>query len=419
MERVLKEKKLKILFYGTHLKHYYLAKWLNERGHQCTLYLDDKKVRNMPEASDLSLAGNYPDWIVEKYERNSIVKRVLRYLSRSEWLPYVFTKWLNYYEVKPNNNVVRVAEENDVVFTSGPMNVIKALDLNKPVVFRALGSDLTQMPFYSSQLQRAFVAYYFRKNIRKLSRILIYQEDTYWAARLLKVVDKVRFYSVPTDIKSMESNVCSETFKNVEREFSKHKVVFYLPARKNMDGTLANYKGLDKAIRAIQRIRDSGLEDFVCVATNHGFHFDEFLSLIDICCLKDKFVFTGPQPLTKLSAYLMQKNFLTINDVGYPKSHLTGIGRECVSLGGLMIDSVETNVSGFSRLYGSNPPPIYSVSTEDGIVEAIQHYLSLSALQVQERRKEIKEWAYDSLHWENNMASLEATLLEAYGESKS
>lgn len=412
----MEPKKLKVLFYGTHLKHYYLAKWLNERGHDCTLYLDEEKVRNLPEASDESLVSGYPHWIIKKYEKNGLLRKGLRFLSRSQWLPFKLTKLLNLYEIKPPRRVIRMAEASDVVFTSGPGNVIKALSLTKPVVFRALGSDLTQMPFASSNLQRAFLAYYFRKNIRKLSKILIYQEDTYWAARLLKVVDKVRFFSVPTDLNSMERNVCRDTYAEVKSRYSQFKTVFFLPARKNMDGTLANYKGLDKALRAIKHIRESGFEDFVCVATNHGWHFEEFRSQLESCGLADKFEFIGPQPLTKLSAYLTQDNFLTINDVGYVKSHLTGIGRECVSLGGIMVDSVQTSDPEFLELYGKDAPAVYSACTEDEIAEALKDYITLDSSEIRFRREALKGWAYNSLHWENNIRQLEDILYEAHGQ---
>lgn len=340
----------------------------------------------------------------------SMGRRLLRLSARNQFLPFLLQPLLNALEIIPPKCVRALAEQHDVVFTSGPENVIKSLKLRTPVVFRALGGDMTHMPFEAQNLQKAYISYYFRRHIRRLSTIISYQEDIDWAARFLGVNDKIEYFAVPTDVLHMRNSMCQLTFNELAKVYGSYRQVFFFPARKNLDPSKPNYKGPEKALQALVWAKQEGLSDFRCVATDHGLHGREFRAMVRELGLEDRFDFYQPQPITILSAYMRQENFITINDVGFTKSHLTGIGRECVSLGSLMIDSVNPENHEFQRLYGPVPPPVYSAF---GVEEIQQHMLNIANLSPDERRcisEQSENWALLNLHWENQIAKLENIL---------
>jgi len=153
---------MKILFYGSHLKHYYLAKWLREKGHECILYLPDRnKPNRLPEWDNPALKNNYPDWIIEAYKSSySLKKRIIRKLINTELIPNRLINMMIRDEIFPSKNIIEFSRPYDLVFTSAREYILPALALNLPVVFRAIGSDMSELPFeYNTyyQIGRAHV----------------------------------------------------------------------------------------------------------------------------------------------------------------------------------------------------------------------------------------------------------------------
>ncbi len=401
---------MKILFFGTHIKHYYLAKWLRERGHECFIYQNIYKERNMPEAYDKKMQNNYPAWIgIPKFDYNSKFRRFLRFISRCPLNPMIFQYVLNILEISLGTRIKRLEKKYDIIFTSGSENIIKATKFKKPVVFRALGSDLTKFPFNTKNNQKLFLSYYLKKRIRKISKYIIYQEDTYWATRFLGIQDKIEFYSIPIDIKEMNENFNIELYNIIKKKYVDYDYVFFMPARKNINPISTSYKGLDKVIKAIAANKKY-LKKFKCIATENGLQVDEFKELIEIYSLKDYFEFIKPQPIYNLCAYLKQDNFIVINDVGYKKYHLTGIGRESISMGAILIDSIDTQNSMFKKIYADEPLDVLSAYTYKDLCDRIIYLTNLSVKQKMIMKQNISNWALRNLDWRYRIEELEIIL---------
>ena len=90
---------------------------------------------------------------------------------------------------RPESKVIRASKRCDVVMTAGHY-VVNALALKKPVVFYALGADMTQLPF-DTRLGGQWLSYLHRRRIRTVNCILSPQDEVFWAARLLGVQDKI------------------------------------------------------------------------------------------------------------------------------------------------------------------------------------------------------------------------------------
>ena len=409
---------MKILFYGTHLKHYYLAKWLRQKGHECTLVLPDYKERNMPEASNPGLKGNYPDWIIEPYEnRFAPLRIILRYLSRLTLMPFCLQPLINYFEITPSCKIRRLVKSHDLVFTSGSDNLLKSFKFSRPIVFRSLGNDMSIVPFRCRNLQTEFLSYYFRKNLRIVKILIAYQQDTYWSARFLGVNDRLRYFSVPTDIYELKKCLNADLYRRLEQKYRGHDWLIVMPARKNMDSSKPDYKGAEKALRAIARAK-SNLGNFKCIATDLGHHVSEFRQLTSSLGLAQEFDFIEPQLLSNLMAYIAQENAIVINDVGFSKSHLTGLARETISLSGLLVDSVDPSSKEFVQLYGNEKLPLYTAASESEIYSQILRIADSSTTERNNKRASVGQWAQDHLHWENQIPVLESILEEAIAAAR-
>jgi hypothetical protein len=110
-------------------------------------------------------------------------------------------------------------------------------------------------------------------------------------------------------------------------------------------------------------------------------------------------------PLYKLTAYMKIKNGIVFNDFGFSKTHLTGISREALSTGAILVDNVDIQHSHFKRLYGENSS-ILQANDEETIYKQMQRIVSMSPKELNLLREESLSWAYKSLHWENRIDEL-------------
>ena len=406
--------KLRILFYGTHLKHYYLAKWLRQKGYECTLLLTDYKEKNRPEAAEPILLDNYPSWIVDlKSKPNSVYRRIMRWFCRSEWMPFALQKILLHGELNPSKRAYALVEKHDLVFTSGAESLMHCFRFGKPVVFRALGSDLCKSPFKAEPFSYEFLSYQLRLNIKKVKKILLYQVDTVWAARFLGVSDKVAYYSVPTDIQLMASNIDQSFYCKVKEKYKQHKTVFYMPSRKNMDPASTDYKGCEKALEAFRCLKEEGFK-FRVVASARGVNAALFKDMIHKFGLDEIVDLVEEEPLYRLAAYLTQPNFIVVNDLGFEKEHLTGIAREAISLGAILVDSVDMTTDMFTSIYGpAEDLGVYKAVEATRLCCVLRDTLRMDIKTLQNLKEANSSWALKYLDKNSTLKGLEVLLNES------
>ena len=412
---------MKVLFYGNHLKHYYLAKWLRSWGHECDLYLLDRNnPSSLPEWSDPSVSGNYPEWVHERYRGRSIIARLSRRLGNFGWLPMAWVPRLNPRDFAPPRDVKQAARGYDLAFTSGRGNIIPALGLDVPVVFRAVGSDMSKLPFESGSPYFEALSYAFRRRVRKVASIVAYQEDTVWSARFLGVFDRLRYFSVPTDVHAMDAAVDTQLRDELNERYAAYDCVYFLPSRKILDPNNPAYKGSEKVLRAFARlVAEHPNVRLLSIAA--GGQEAEYRRLVgelgltesceEVTGFSDAYNYL---PMPQLSAYVQMDNAVVLNDFGYTKTHLTGIARETLSLGGVLMDGVDPTAAHFLNLYAEGCPML-PAETEEAIYQQLKATLEMGPPGRSALRAKAKEWALSNLHWENTLERLVGILEEAAG----
>lgn len=398
---------MKILFYGAHLKHYYLAKWLRSKGLECDIFLlDRKKANSLPEWDDSSLIGNYPSWIYEFYSHeNKFIKKLQLKLTNSGLLPISFVKYINKYDFFPRKKIKNLSQSYDLIFTSGGQYILPALNLGVPVVHRAIGSDFTRLPFSCNSIYQEVLSYAFRKWIKKVKCIIAYQNDTIQSMKLLGVFDKVKYFSCPTSIEEIKANMDKVLLKDLNERYSQYDYVFFLPARKVLNPNHSAYKGQEKFLNALKKLLEIN-SNIRVIAIMSGSGVKIFRRLIKYMKLEKYFDFINSYlPIYKLSAYMKIRNSIVFNDFGHPKVHLTGTSREVLSVGAILVDGVKTDDPHFKMLYGENCP-LLKAFDEQTILCKMKKIISMNSNTISRLKKESLNWAYKYLHWENKIDEL-------------
>lgn len=406
---------MKVLFLGSHLKHYYLAKWLREVGIETTLLLlSENKASNMPEWEDPSLKDNYPHWIKKHIiDRNTFFTKVARKITNLNFMPLWLAYYINRKTFKLPKPVLSIIDNHDVVFTSAKENILLALRIKKPVLFRAIGSDLAKLPFGCGNDFIELQSLYFRRNIRNVHSIINYQDDTHWASRFINVVDKTVNWSVPVDVKSWSQLIQPDKLEQLRIKYKQVDFLFFLPMRKHLNPNDPSYKGVEKLIKVFKRIMDENQCSFRILSISQGIHVKQLNEMIKSLGLEKQTDF--------LSSYLNLPNLLTtlsfektivFNDLGYRKTFLTGIARECLAVGGILIDGIDKEASEFIDLYGASCPALEAVS-EEQIYKAVKTVTSKKKEDLDKMRNDTKQWAEKYLHWESQIAQLISLLKKA------
>jgi len=364
-------------------------------------------LKALPEWDNPSLAGNYPSWVYEFYQREKGSQKLLHKISKSKFLPIFIIEKINKRDFFPPEEIKKISRNYDLVFTSGK-NIISALNFDIPVVFRSLGSDMARLPFSCGNLYQEALSYTLRKRIKKISCIIAQQEDTIWSARFLGVLDKLRFFPIPVDIDDINANTDKDLLRKLNEKYSSYDHVFFLPARKVINPNHSAYKGAEKFLKAFKKLKHKHKNiDIKVVSIMRGSGDGNFRRLIKSMQLEKYFDhIEGILPTYKLSAYMKIRNCVVFDDFGFTnKTHLTGISREALSVGAVVVDIVDTEYSHFKRLYRKNCPLLHA-DDEEAIFKQMERIVSMDSNELENIRKRSISWAYKHLHWEKRIDEL-------------
>ena len=382
---------MKILFFGTHLKHYQLAKALRSRGYDCKVLLERHLQRNLPEAEDRNLEFDYPIWILDyrnKYWDNLLI--ILIKLRKKNFL--LLYRILEAVYQTRKIQFDNVLKEADIIFTSGSESFCFLQSYAHKVIWRSLGGDLTQVPFRDSTNTERYFAKKLIHFLKTIKTLIYYQKDQLNAIDQLDLEIKSCLYSLPYEV----SNV-SELYKS--DDYDEYENIFFLPSRKNLDPKNPNYKGSEKVIEALART--SFPSNSLVLVSNHGVNFEKFYDLLQNTLMDVTIEIIAPIPVDELLALFTLQNICVINDVGFEKHHLTGIGRECAAAGCFTIDSFEITCDPKLQLYTERPPNVhYSVSIDE-IAMNIQKFIDMPKVKRKHMRLTARTWAKKYLSYEN------------------
>lgn len=361
-----------------------------------------------------------PRWIVLVGDYSySRWRRALRFMARSFLIPEVFRIALNYFEVTPPRAVRKLSRDVDLVLTSGSENLVKSVELGKPIVFRSLGSDLTSSPFRLDNLQYAYLSRRIQQALRRVDKVIVYQQDMKWSARFLGILDKTWEYSLPVDYDLFNTERFVTARANFLKTLRNMKFVIFLPARKNCNNNIPIYKGADKVVEALSQCPKEILNYIRVISIDHGSDNIAFRRDVIKAGLSEIFEHVSQQRLPELAAYMSLYNVITINDVGFKKGHLTGVARECAAAGGILIDSVNQKSSDFLNFYKGCSPSIFYANTPSEIQARIVELFEMTPEQVSRIRAAGEQWALENLSWQSNILDLEEFLRESSRRSVS
>ena len=318
---------------------------------------------------------------------------------------------------RPESKVIRASKRCDVVMTAGHY-VVNALALKKPVVFYALGADMTQLPF-DTRLGGQWLSYLHRRRIRTVNCILSPQDEVFWAARLLGVQDKMTRYAFPVDVDAISAGVDRELLAELESRYRQYDSVFFCPSRKNLDPTVVDYKASEKFLEAFHRfVARNGTANVRLVIGMHGHHVSEYGQILDQLGLRRYCDFVGQLSLPQLHAYMCLRNVVLFDQYGTRPKGIGGIAREAVSLGCMVVTSVASDSPEFLEAFGPECPVLDAFETHQ-IAQAIEEVLGYSPEKREAVRKRSQRWAYRYLHWESRIDQLIDILQEASQEGRS
>lgn len=335
------------------------------------------------------------------------MQQLLHKISKSKFLPIFIIEKLNKRDFRPPREIKKISRNYDLVFTSG-RNIIPALNFDIPVVFRSLGSDMSRLPFSCGNLYQEALSYTLRKRIKKISCIIAQQEDTIWSARFLGALDKLRYFPIPVDVDAINANTDKDLLRELNEKYSSYDHVFFLPTRKVINPNHSAYKGTEKFLKAFKKLKHKHKNISIkVVSIMRGNDDGNFRKLINNMQLKKYFDYIeGVLPIYKLSAYMKIKNCVVFDDFGFNnKTHLTGISREALSVGAVVVDIVDTEHPHFKRLYGKNCP-LLPADDEEAIFKQMERIISMDSIKLENIRERSISWAYKHLHWEKRIDEL-------------
>ncbi len=379
---------MKILYFGNsgNLGYQY-CRWLRESGVDATLALQDRHhEKSKPEWVDPAIKDNYPDWIVV-FSRHS--------------LGYLY----------PPEAVNRLAERADIVLTSGE-NILPALVLGKPVVFIPEGSDISRYPFERYSLKRWLRSFVYRKRIRNVSAILTAQDNCVEAAEALGVGDKVIRMGIPADVDKIRSTLDQSAFQELREKYDKYDLVILAASRKHIDPAKREiYKGSEKILGPMQSILKKYPEKTIrLVFTTAGEDWPVYKEMIekkDLTKYSDFFDFL-PWPLWY--GYLNLENLIVCDEFGFiSETCLGGIAREALSIGTPYVAAIDVESEKFIGAYSSDCP-IYTAFDEEDIFSWLEDYLNKSQEERQQLKKDMRNWADETLDYTKSTARLISVL---------
>ena len=383
---------MKALFLGNQgNRGYRIVRWLRERDIDAVLCFDPSKCssRSLPEWEDSHLKGCYPDWI----------KTV------------AFFPFLHLFE--PGWRVRKLSKGFDVVLTAGNA-VIPALNLGKPVVFFPVGSDITELPYLSETFIHGYLSYVYRRRIKKISRIIVGQEDSVQSAQILGVGSKVTRLAFPVDVEKLNRTIHSSIAKKIHDQYGRYERVFFCPSRKVMNPDSLSYKAPEKLIQAFHLLLEKYPDaDIKIIMGMHGEDSDAFKDLISSSGIIDKCDFTDHLNLSELHAYMSLPNIVVFDQFAVRNySILGGVEREAISIGAKVVSATRTDTPEFIETVGPDCPMYVAFSPEEIFMvcdDILNESKDISLL----KRKQSTEWAYKHLHWENSIDTIVKTIENA------
>jgi hypothetical protein len=363
---------------------YRLCRWIREKGISAHLYMMRKQhVRSLPEKIHRELKDSgYPNWI-HTYDN-----------TRQFW-------FLRY-----DKNVAQIENNHDIVVTSGSNGLLAARKIrHTPIIHLSLGSEVTEFPFLlfrrGATWRERLSSILFREGLSKADRIITGFRPTIKALMRTKYHHRVRMWGFPEDVVSNSSLVDKRLLKTLNARYCNYDKVFMWLSRINyLDTSSSSYKGPEKFIAALKKIVLMNQYNVRAIIGTHGNDVKEFKTLIADEGLEDYVDYVPHLPYWKLLTYLSINNALIFDGIDKEKGSLSGIAREALSVGAVMVKAIDSDL--IQTCFGGNCPVIDAHDVQT-CYDAMVKVLNCDNKEFQRLQQEYVKWANEYLHYEEKI----------------
>ena len=407
---------MRVLFYGNNGNiGFRITQWLRSKGIDAHLFISRKEnnPRSFPEWENPELKENYPEWM-HLYDTPRFMPTKLFFDNIKDFakgLVFIFSLH-RLKRFKPRKSLRKKADSYDIILTTGT-HIVEILYVDKPVIFLPIGRDMTQVPFQSESFQKELFSYLYRQRIGRVEKIITCQEDIIWAAKLLKVGNKIsRLPGLFVDVHEIEKQTDREFFATIKQKYDRYDYVFLNTTRKNLDPNRVDYKGNDKLLYAYKKFIENQPEKKVIMLSGvHGHDVESYKNLVQKLNLEEHIEYLEHLSLPYLHAYFSLPNAIVFDQFTYNKNNLNGTQREALAFGKITVSSTDISSEIFQKAYGPGCPLMTASSAEE-IFQAMLELSSLNKKELEKKAAEVRQWTFRYLHWESRIDELIAVLKE-------
>lgn len=366
---------LKICFWGNQDNGgYRWCKWLRHKGWDAHLYMmENDNVRSFPESIDRELAdGNYPEWI-HVYRNNAF---------RTLFISSAIKK--------------QIEDSFDIVVSSGAIAMMNSYSFDIPVINISTGPtnqgvlmmwDNISLP---KRIKWAIGRFFIRKSVRKCKKILVHYDPELYSLSRLKQDGKMIFFGSPEDVAGNRDRVDTKLLAELDAKYSSYdKVFLWLGRIAFSNPKTAMYKGTDKFVEAVEKVVAAGRNIRVVIGS-HGEDVALLKALVRAKGLSDHVEWVSHMEYWKLLTYMCIDNAVVVDELTEFNCVSSGMFRECLSVGGVLIRSYSPVLTGAG--HGPHCPILHAVTAADVVAQMIK-VLDWSSDEWNAQRNKSLAWA--------------------------
>ena len=394
---------MKVAFVGNQDNNAYrCCVWLRDSGVEAHLYMirQESGPRSRPEAVDVQLEGNYPDWIHQ----------------------YDDTGRLSF--LRPGRTAGEIEQEFDIVVTSGATGLLAANHFRRvPVVHLTLGSEVNDFPLRLLKLRAGGLkwraaAWLMRRALRRVNRIVTHG---FWpelqALEAMGLLDKTVIWGIPEDTRNNRSRVNAELLKQLDDKYSRYDCVFVWLSRLIFrDPASPEYKAVEKYLDAFERLALTDKANVRAIFGDHGTDAEAFRKLVTEKGLDGHVDWVPHLAFWELLTYCSITNAAIVDVPDMQRGHiLGGLVREGLSVSAPVIAAWDAEL--VELCYGEGCPVLRAVDAES-CYRAMRRVADMGGEEFARLKQQSAEWADKHLHYERRMGELISLLGQvAYCES--
>jgi glycosyltransferase involved in cell wall biosynthesis len=376
---------MKVHVYGNTLNSaYHLTKVLRDKGIDAIFFLDNTS----------GLQQDYPWWDDKTLNENNL------------------PNWVRYYKTFPffllpnatTRQMIADFSECDIALVScyGPILAMKA---KVPFVFYSLGSDLNMIDYKKDFLSALLSSSALKVRLRKLVKIFTYSP---LQARAIKkhatriiiymgyqynpfikshhLQNKTHKLCYPKDV--INYGVSPDT--DLQQQYNKYKVVFFMLSRHSWASVWNEYKGNDKFLKAYARFIKQRQPNTLLISSNKGIDIEKSKKIIASEQIEPYVQWVDDMPKYQLKKYQSLDNVVMVDNfwhdrwyVQFPEDKAqpkVGFGFGCIE----SLASKRPLITAFKDqdFYNQEQPPIFDAFTEDEILQRLNEVYDMTTAQL-------------------------------------